>query len=183
MWVGRVWAQGRAAYVPTEVVELVTHIRCVDTANLLAEALRFGIDIQRHEPVRLLPGRVESDHVSERLDGCLRRQPWRRIKGLIGSEKGACHVLLLSCAQGGRSVRLIERTGRLFGALPRASDLTGTEAVRRLDEPVGRELNDEPHQLKSLYPGQSLTEGTRGHGTSSGGPPVRTTARASLHRS
>src|SRR5438093_10595478 len=55
-------------------------------------------------------------------------------------------------------VRLKDSSPR-WGRLPRASDLTGTEAVRRLDEPVGRESKVEPHQCGSLYPANDLRAG------------------------
>src|SRR5437870_11692473 len=60
--------------------------------------------------------------------------------------------------KGRRMVRLKDRSP-LWGRLPRAGDLTGTEAVRRLDEPVGRESKVEPHQCGSLYPANHLRAG------------------------
>src|SRR5207249_10566055 len=91
---------GGAASIPAEVMKFVMVVRSVNAANLLAKTFRSGVNVECHKPVRLLPARVECDHVSERFDGCFRRQAWRRIEGLIGSEKSGCHVLLLSSAQG-----------------------------------------------------------------------------------
>ena len=86
-----VGAKRGTAYVPSEVMELVADVGCVDASDLPAEALGFRIDVERYQPVRRLPCRVERDHVGERLDWRFRRETRRRIKGLIGSEKCGCH--------------------------------------------------------------------------------------------
>src|SRR5207245_7710005 len=71
-------------------------------------------------------------------------------------------VVAMCCSfqapKGRRMVRLKD-TSPLWGRLPRAGELTGTEAVRRLDEPVGRESKVEPHQCGSLYPANHLRAG------------------------
>src|SRR5216684_3594672 len=94
-------AQGRTAHVPSEVMELVTHVRSLGAADLLAKTSRLWVDVQRHQPVRLLPGWVECDHIGHRFDRRFCREAWRRVKGLIGPEKGGCHLLLLSRARAG----------------------------------------------------------------------------------
>ena len=45
---GGVRAQGRAAHIPSEVVELVTHVRNFGAADLRAKTSRLWVDVQRH---------------------------------------------------------------------------------------------------------------------------------------
>src|SRR6266446_1984867 len=105
MRMGGVGAQGRTAHVPSEVMELVTHVRNLGAADLLAKTSRLWVDVQRHQPIRLLPGWVECDHIGQCFDRRFCREAWRRVKGLIGPEKGGCHLLLLSRAQAGAALR------------------------------------------------------------------------------
>src|SRR6266849_6621919 len=129
MRMGGVRAQGRTAHVPSEVMELVTHVRNLGAADLLAKTSRLWVDVQRHQPVRLLPGWVECDHIGQRFDRRFCREAWRRVKGLIGPEKGSCHLLLLSRAQAGRHF-VEERTGRLLARRGPVPILSGVYARR-----------------------------------------------------
>src|SRR5258708_509772 len=101
MRMGGVRAQGRTAHVPSEVMELVTHIRNLGTADLLAKTSRLWVDVQRHQSVRLLPGWVECDHIGQRFDRRFCREAGRRVKGLFGPGGGGGHRWPLSRPQAG----------------------------------------------------------------------------------
>ena len=79
-------------------MELVTDIGRIHPPDLLTEAVGLRVDINGDEAVAFFSPRVESDHVGQGLDGRLSGEARRRIETLIGSEKGSCHLLLLSGA-------------------------------------------------------------------------------------
>src|SRR5207248_10529367 len=93
VWMRGVGAKRGTAYVPSEVMELVADVGCVDASDLPAEALGFRIDVERYQPVRRPPCRVERDDVGERLDWRFRRDTRRRLTGLIGSEEYVAHAV------------------------------------------------------------------------------------------
>ena len=67
MRVRRVRAQGRAARVPPEVVQLVSAGGQVGPADDLAVPVRRRVGVEYGERIRLLRGAVEDDHVGQLL--------------------------------------------------------------------------------------------------------------------
>ncbi|HVC75075.1 MAG TPA: hypothetical protein VND96_01010 [Candidatus Micrarchaeaceae archaeon] len=67
-------------------MQLVADLWHLHAAGLLAEVRGLEVDVEGHQRVRFFRGRVEGDHVSQRLDGSFPGEARRRIEGLVWSE-------------------------------------------------------------------------------------------------
>src|SRR5579872_7151235 len=139
MRVGRVGAERRAANVPAEMMKLVSGVGCLDAPYLLPVGPRRRVDVKRHQGVGAVTRWVEGNHVGERFDRRPHGKAGRRIEGLVWSDQGGCQLASPFSRPRGRISGMKGQVACGPGLRPGASDLAGTEAVGRFDQPMSRE--------------------------------------------
>ena len=152
----RVRAEGGAAGVPAEVVELVARGRHRRAADDLRVGSRSRVDVDDRQPVRPPALGVEVDDVGEALGRRLCGQSRRRVEARVG--RPGCH-LAVSLVSVGSVARSFESDAQALAVrAPRCS--RGTRAARRAGRRRG--LTGRPGSARGRRSGQARAAARRG---------------------